>query len=187
MVYRHPGAALASYRRMGWAPDLEELQPLVRAHQQVRPQQPAIPDLPRPAQVSEAEAMGRFWSALYSMALSDLTEHPGTLVISHEEIAGGGAYAAKRLFAALGLTWTSLSESELTDDPAPQQRAGDAGGRQLHNFKRPPAAVATSWRAHVTPAEVELVESITAPVLQRLDETRVMLGGPVIDEPAGRS
>ena len=28
-LYRHPGAVLASYRRMGWRPDLDELRPLV--------------------------------------------------------------------------------------------------------------------------------------------------------------
>lgn len=183
LVYRHPGAALASYRRMGWAPDLEELQPLVRAHQDDRPlQQPAIPDLPRPAEVTEAEAMARFWSALHVMALSDLADHPGTLVVSHEEIAGGGADVAKRLFTALGLGWTDMSEIELAGDAVPPHASGGAGGRDLHNFNRPPAAVATSWRRDVTSDEIELIESITAPVLQRLDETRMVLTKPTADE-----
>src|SRR4051794_16992381 len=32
LLYRHPGAALASYRRMGWTPDLDELRPVLAAH-----------------------------------------------------------------------------------------------------------------------------------------------------------
>jgi len=29
LIYRHPGAVLTSYQRMGWAPDVEELRPIV--------------------------------------------------------------------------------------------------------------------------------------------------------------
>jgi len=175
LVYRHPGAALASYRRMGWQPDLAELQPVVRAHQQEVPfRDPRADDLPLPGEVSEPEAMGRFWSALYAMALSDVGDCPQLIVVSHEELAGGGASAAHALFEVLGLRWTGRSDIELASESG-RRTEGASMGTELHNFNRDPAKVAMSWRNLVTETEIELIESVTGRVRARLDQVRIPL------------
>jgi len=188
LLYRHPAAALASYRRMGWEPDLEELQPLVRAHQgEGHPAELTAQDLPRHGEVSEPEAMGRFWAALYTMALSDAVRTPGTLVVSHEEIAAGGVDAARALFDALGLSWTDRTTEELSagevgeaaepPDAAtgPSPLGAVAEPVRLHRLNRDPTTVARSWRAAVGDDDLESVEKVTRDVLRRLDEIRLRL------------
>lgn len=176
LVYRHPAAALASYRRMGWEPDLTELQPIVRAHQaEGHAAELTALDLPAPGEVSPAEAMGLFWAALYTMALSDL-EQPGlgAVVVAHEEIAGGGAEAARALFDELGLTWSDRVLAELQGRP----RASAPDNARLHRFDRAPAEVAQSWRATVPAAEIEVIEQVTAGVRERLAQRRRRLPNP---------
>jgi Sulfotransferase family len=196
LVYRHPAAALASYRRMGWEPDLAELQPLARAHQaEGHPEPLRARDLPRPGEVPEPEAMGRFWAALYTMALSDADRTPGLLVVSHEEMAGGGEPAARALFEALGLRWSAATSAELTGrEPTPSTAgpAVDAGpaGRpgaddlsdaaeatsRLHRaLDRDPSSVARSWRSAVSAEELAAIEAVTEDVRGRLDEIRLRL------------
>jgi len=182
LLYRHPAAALASYRRMGWEPDLEELQPLVEAHQgEGHPAELTAQDLPRPGEVSGPEAMGRFWAALYTMALSDAVRTPGTIVVSHEEIAAGGEDAARCLFGALGLSWTDRTTEELSsgedgEGVAAPSATGGSEPVQLHRLNRDPTTVARSWRAAVGDDDLEVVEKVTRDVRRRLDEVRLRLG-----------
>jgi hypothetical protein len=178
ILYRHPAAALASYRRMGWAPDLEELQPIVAAHQREgHGPEVTARDLPRTGETSEPEAMGRFWAALYTMALSDLERVPSAVVVDHAEVAGGGEPAARQLFDAVGLTWTSRSETELVGDAsgqAPQPQ--EASGARLHEqLGRNPAQVAESWRSAVTDDEIAVIDEVTRPVREQLEALRLKL------------
>jgi hypothetical protein len=172
LVYRHPAAALASYRLMGWTPDLEELQPLVRAHRaEGHPDGLSPPDLPRPGEVSEPEAMGRFWAALYTMALSDAASIPGLLVVSHEEVARGGRPTARALFDLLDLRWSAATTADLTA----REPAADAAGTGLHRLDRDPSIVARSWRSAVSDVELATIEAVTVDVRNRLDGIRTRL------------
>lgn len=169
LVYRHPGAALASYRRMGWEPDLDELAPIARAHNAAHPHDPPVDEQPQAGEVSEPEAMGRFWNALYGMALNDAGRVPGLLIVSHAELAAGGAPAARSLLKAVGLDWSDASEVEL------QQETSVVDSSELHNFKRRPSEVAESWRAQLAPGELEVIESVTTDVRARLEAARLVL------------
>lgn len=172
LLYRHPGAALASYRRMGWQPDLEELAPLLTWHRERMPSTDGRAPLPRPGEVGEAEAMGRFWSALYEIALDDVAGAGNVVVASHEDIAGGGPDAARSLFAALGLEWSRGAAEEL----ARESGGADAARQQnLHNFDRPPGEVAAAWRKHVDADDLAAIESVSEELRARLDQARLRL------------
>jgi hypothetical protein len=120
--------------------------------------------------------MGRFWNALYSIALGDVDDCPGLIFVSHEELAAGGVNAARGLFAELGLGWTSRSDDELASEP--DRGAAKSVDTKLHNFNRDPSTVATSWRSNLAASEVELIESVTEPVRRDLDAARLVLGEP---------
>ena len=172
LVYRHPAAALASYRRLGWEPDLDELRALVRSYQlEGHPIGPSAGDLPRPGQVSAPEAMGRFWATLYTMALGDAGDCPGLIVVSHEEAAGGGRSAVDVLFDALGLRWSAATAAEL----AGRVRSTTDAGTRLHRLDRDPSAVARSWRSAVSDAEMAAIEAVTEDARRRLDDVRLRL------------
>ena len=72
LVYRHPGAILASYRRVGWHPRLDEVAAIV-AHRGELTTALGL-ELPVGAVGSEpvtAHDMGAFWSVLHELALAD--------------------------------------------------------------------------------------------------------------------
>jgi hypothetical protein len=185
LLYRHPGAVLASYRRMGWHPDVEELRPLLWAHRAARGSYAELDDLPSPPPGSEltAEALGRFWAALYEIALDRTAGSHDVVVVSHEELAGGGAPAARVLFDRLGLRYHDRTTAELlgpagTGKPSPGDASGGSAQRpdnteRLHNLNRSSADVAQQWRSRLTALEVETVERVTATIYDRAQEARL--------------
>jgi hypothetical protein len=171
VVFRHPAAVLASYRRMGWGPDLDEIRPLVEAARGRGVD--ALPQIPA-ADASEAEQMGAFWAALHLMALDDPADTSAAgepLVVSHQELASGGPAAARRLVERLGLGWHAAMEEEVTREE--DGAAVDEG--RLHNFARPPADVAAAWRRSVSDEELAEIEAVTASARTVLDARRLRL------------
>lgn len=165
LVYRHPGAVLASYRRMGWRPDIAEVAPIVD-----------LPQVPPTTGVDHlALDMARFWSALNTTAVGDLDQVPQAVVVAHEDIATAGMAGLRRLFAACGVDWDGPTEERIAG-------AGSEGGsanmsKALHDLNRDPAAVAASWRAHVSDEEIALLESVAGPTLAVLNARRIALPG----------
>ncbi len=173
VVYRHPGAMLASYRRMGWEPDLEELQPVLRDYRKTSGDtSPDVRDLPASGEVSEAEAMGRFWASLYAVVLHDMDAQADVVLVSHEELAAGGTAAGLRLFDTLGLSWGKEAAAEMAKESA---NSGAVQANQLHDFDRPPAQVATAWRTKLAAGELEAIEGATVTMRQRLAARRFAL------------
>jgi sulfotransferase family protein len=169
LLYRHPGAVLASYRRMGWRPDLDELRPLV---DQARDSGLPVAGLPAGTDAGSPEAMGWFWGALHAIALHDLAAVPDAIVLSHEEVATGGPRVLARLFETLSLSATAATGKEYAKESAAPAtvRAG-----QLHNFDRSPTDVANAWRSTLLPGELEAVEAATTTVRDRLEQQRLRL------------
>jgi hypothetical protein len=152
VVYRHPGAVLASYRRMGWTADVAEVRSLQGAD-------------PQPAPPDDAHAMVEFWTFLHRRVLAWLPAVPEALLVSHAEVSLGGPPALGRLMAACGLR-TGASPS-VGAGPGRTPREG-----QLHSFDRSAAEVSGGWRSRLTPAEVALVEEGTAGTWQELQSRR---------------
>jgi hypothetical protein len=170
LVYRHPGAVLDSYRRMGWTPDLDELQRVVTATRESGG--PELPDLPSEGQTSAAEAMGRFWAALHDLALADIDDRQTqVVVVAHHELAASGPSGGRLLAGRLGVGWNDELEQELS-----KESGGSSGSStSLHNFDRAPAQVAEAWRARLDPTEVATIERVTEATRLRLDSRRVDL------------
>jgi hypothetical protein len=178
LVYRHPGAALVSYRRMGWQPDLEELRPILSAHREAEGTlDRGLPELALPGETDEATAMASFWSALYEIALDRAASVDGLVVVSHEELAGGGMPAVQTLFEALGLATSDATAAEIEQEQpqATPQRPTGSGRPALHDFDRAPAQAAHSWRGRLTADELTTLEAVAGDMMARLDTLRLPL------------
>lgn len=165
LVYRHPAAVLSSFRRMGWAPDPREVAVLERI-------------APRPRQMTCAETdlhlVGRMWTALHSIVLSDLDALSDAVVVSHERLAGGGDRAFSQLLGHLGLdvpahqTVNAPRESSTTH-PQPDPT-------KLHNLTRDPQTVAGAWRTTVDPSDTAALELMANDLLGALEERELYVG-----------
>lgn len=169
LVYRHPGAGLTSYRRMGWSPDLDELGPIVDGFLSTHGRVTGVERLPA-TELNEVEAMAWFWNSLYGMALHDRASLQHSLVVSHSDVAQGGPFFAQQLYATLGLRWGKEVVRHLRGEERPQPSKSNA--TTLHNFNRPPEQVAHEWQDKVTAAERALIEDRTAEVYSLLSDAR---------------
>lgn len=171
LVYRHPAAVLASYRRMGWRADLDEIRAAIPHVLASLPQQSSVDN-----DISaDAILMGRFWSALNSQALHDLETIDGAVVVSHEDVAKGGAVAMQRLFDLLGLRWNSDVARTLAAQGASRNDRHD-DPTALHNFNRAPEVVSDAWRATISDADLVVVERLASGTMQALDARRTVVG-----------
>lgn len=166
LIYRHPGAVLASYRRMGWTADLEEIRSII-----------SVPEnngaaLQRLNLLSDVQDMAAFWTALHDQALDDIRSLPDALVLSHHEMASGGAAAKQKLFDLCGLR-DAGGHSGDHRGRVDQKRSTEP--ERLHNFNRDSEEVAEAWRTHVSEDEVSFLDQVAAGTLKRLEQQRVQL------------
>ncbi len=134
LIFRHPGAVLVSYRRMGWQPDLAELRAVVEELSQNSAME--LPSLPPRLDAGTAEAMGYFWACLHEIALTDAVA-TGTdlLVVAHHELATAQVPEARRFAGRLSVRWTSAMEGELHRGAA---EPGSRGQSCMTSTVRPP-------------------------------------------------
>ena len=170
LIYRHPGAVLASYRRMGWTPDLGELRAVM---EDARRDGIDLPDIP-PVSETSPEAMGYFWRTLHEVALTDV-ERAGIdiTIVAHAELATSGEPGGRRLAEHLGVTWTPDMAAELARESQVAPPVMDTVA--LHQFDRSPLAVAEAWRGQVDPEEVRTLEAIATTMWRRLEAHRLPL------------
>lgn len=155
VVYRHPGAVLASYRRMGWTASTADVRRL-----QGRPEDETAAD--------DVSAMAEMWVFLHSRVLSWLPAVPTCLVVSHAELSLGGAPALAALRERVGLRPVRVAPARPV--VAPPSPAADSG--TLHRFDRSPEEVAQGWRTRLTQAEVDLLERVTGPTYEAVQAVR---------------
>jgi hypothetical protein len=169
LVYRHPGAILASYRRVQWQPRLDEVARIVAEAGRNEPDL-VLPEFPAPGEASPAEEMGVFWSALHEFALADIPTS-GAVVVSHTELATGGVEAGQALAERLGLPWSPAMDAEFSKESS----SGPGDPTQLHNFDRAPATVAEEWRSKLADVDVERIERVASGTLAKLESARMSL------------
>lgn len=168
VLFRHPGALLASYRRMGWTPAVAEIDRLGLAGPAGAAADPDCPD-------DELGAMTRFWTACYARVLDDLADLPQALLVEHTELARGGDTALRRLLTACGMP-TSIRLARVPGRPRrPRHRAGAGTRPVLHDFDRTPEEVALGWRRSFTDAELVRLLRSTQPTWEALHARRLRL------------
>jgi hypothetical protein len=170
LVYRHPAAVLASYRRMGWSPDVAEVSNAVI-------DEAGVPAPPVGAAEDGARAMAWFWSTLNSVALADLAVSGGGVVVSHEEVAAGGVDALGILFDACGLVMPARTSRGKDGAGTPSVGSDDepTSSRPLHRLDRPSDEVAKAWRSSADSAELEVLDALAGPTFAALQAVRLRM------------
>jgi sulfotransferase family protein len=153
ILYRHPAAVLASYRRLNWLPDVAEIAALGLPD--------AEPSSPVPTADDDVSAMGWFWATCYATVLRDLPKLPDALVVDHAALAAGEDAALAELGAALGIR-------DLRPHHASRLVHGDRPAHPRHDLDRRPAKVAEAWRQQVSPDDIARIEACAGAVHREL-------------------
>jgi hypothetical protein len=154
LLYRHPAAVLASYRRMGWTADTEEMTAL---------------GAPAPAGPGDLEAMAAMWGWCHQIALNDLASVPDAVILSHHALTVGADAAHAVLCDRLGLEFAPTA-ADVAAVTSSQRRDG-----VLHDFDRTATAVDTGWRERVTPDEIARLEAAVEAVWSELEGRQLSL------------
>lgn len=166
VLYRHPGAVLASYRRMGWTANTGEMRRLQDQGEGAPP-------------VDDVEAMAEVWTFLHHRVLAWLPEVPGAILVSHSDVSRGGSMAIDRLARLCGL---DAPRNDASTSPPGREATVAAEDRRstqprLHSFDREPEEVIAGWRARLSPTEVGRLERVTTSVWDALESARTPLAG----------
>lgn len=161
VIYRHPGAVLASYRRVGWLADTDEMRRLQGREPLVSP-------------LDEVTAMGEFWTFLHRRVLEWVPMLAGAVVVSHAELVGGGARAVELVARAAGLPPRRSSHGVTGSSAKPSARqAREPRVPRLHDFDRRPEEVADGWRGRLHHEEIEAVEDLASTTWDELESHRL--------------
>jgi hypothetical protein len=159
LLYRHPAAVLASYRRMGWTADTDELVSL---------------GAPAPAGPTDLEAMATMWSFCHETALADVHQIEGAVVVSHHALTIGAEDAHAALCRRLGIEFRPDTQPSGPLEP-PMAVATSRRDGVLHDFDRSAESVATDWRGRLHPDEIAQIEEAVAPVWAALESRQLDL------------
>lgn len=177
LMFRHPGAVLASYRRMGWTADLDELSAATSLGGGGDASAPSGDLLPCGTETGEAARLGRFWAVLNAQALDDIQSIPGGLVVSHADVASGGELAVRRLLDLCELRVPAALGDHDTRPLAHSVRADRPTSPRLHDFDRPPHEVADAWQTDVSQRDLETLRTVAGDTLGRMESSRVRFTG----------
>lgn len=167
ILFRHPGALLASYRRMGWVPAVREIGDLGLAPGTGSAGAP--PDATWDA--DSVALMSWFWATCYDAVLRDLSRVPAAVLVDHAELSKGGEVALRRLLAVCEVHAEELRPPKAS----PSARITRSAKPVLHNFERTPGDVADAWRSSMSPDDAARIESLTSATWEKLRERRVRL------------
>jgi hypothetical protein len=163
VVVRHPAAAVASYRRLGWRFGLDTLttQPdLMRDHLE-----PLLGGVD-PAAVTPVEEGALLWTAYYTVLGRYLDRNPEMIVVRHEDISADPVAELAALYEPLGLDLTPRIRKAIERHTGTHNPAGPDPDR-VHRLRRDSEADLGRWRTELAPADVATIKMITADVAAR--------------------
>lgn len=164
IVYRHPAAVLASWRRMGWT----------AKHNEVFWAESLIADGQQPSDGAAGDddlgLLARLWNALHKLLLEDIANGVPVHIVAHEDVGLGGADALRVVFDAVGLRWAGQGGGAL-------EISGEVVPGRLHNLDREPSQVARSWIRDTDDEDLARLDRITGPVLAELKRLRLLIPG----------
>lgn len=163
ILVRHPAAFVSSLMRVGWQ---------VRFGSWLR--QPLLMDSLLASwaeRIERAESGERdllsdgalLWAVCNDVVRRWRDDHPDWLVVRHEDLAADPERAFADMYAALGLSFServaaAIRVATSADNPA------DVSSDAQHALARDSRAIAAVWRSRLTPAQIDVVRTITGEV-----------------------
>lgn len=163
LVFRHPAAVLASYRRMGWTPDVAEIVAV----------EPSSAARAPGDEADDVDRMAFFWSACHQIALRPAPGGGTIVCVSHEEHPRWGAGCPPAVRGVRAYVWgqggarravVDVSPCCCLDVRGPSPRPRPFSGARGLGVERP-----------VSPQHLERLEAATRPVRELLHQRSLAL------------
>lgn len=160
VLIRHPGAVMASFKRLGWEFDFKtflERKELIKDHFV------EFEHLLNKRNKSLATQVGLLWVCIYKALKNYSEKQENWLIIMNEDICLDPVETFKNIFDWCDLDFTDKVRREIVKMTEPGNRI-KAKGNQIHDMMRDSRQLVKSWKESVTIEERNILREITEPI-----------------------
>jgi Sulfotransferase family len=166
VMIRHPAGFVSSIKKLGWKRDFrgwanQEL--LLRDHLGAYADQ--VHDyVKRTDEIDIVDRAILMWNCYYSVAATYRERHPEWVFLRYEDLAEHPVERFRAVYGRLGLTWSDRVEKRVREHSDPRNVQDVPASASPHIIKRDSRAARETWRARLSPHEVERVQKAVAAV-----------------------
>lgn len=158
VTLRNPWAVAASFKRMGWAFDLDDLAARLHERGAALPVSPAAWEL-RHTPVANAALL---WHVIYASLLESSQDNRRFILLSLDQVVSAPVESYAKIYERLGLVWNDNIAKQINRNYTSASREGQPQGQVAHDQHRDLAAVNTYWKGLLDEHERALVSEINA-------------------------
>jgi hypothetical protein len=160
VTFRHPAAIAASFQRLEWRFDTDDIRERLRSVGR----QARIQDVPKTGSPYIDSALTLYLIG-YEAALEAKRDQPSMLLVDNEDLARNSQILIPSLRRALALpTGPITSPSERQRFPLPLLGGSKAYGKRAHSSHRDLSQVNTYYEKILTEEQIAVIEEATAPL-----------------------
>lgn len=160
VLIRHPGAVMASFKRLGWNFDLEIF---LKRKCLMRDQLAEFEHLFRSKNRSMSTQVGLLWVCIYKVLKTFSERNENWLAILHEDLCLHPVETFKNIFEWFGLPFSNRIRQEIIK----KTRSGnpvEARNNRLHDMTRDSAQLVNYWKGSISVKERNTLREITEPI-----------------------
>ena len=163
MLIRHPASMIASYKRLGWRFNLQELKDQVALMDDHLHEVLSHVD---PKKVSLVEEGAYLWLAVNTVLDRFAQRNKEMILMRHEDISKDPLVEFYRLYEKYDLPFTTRVQRKIKEHTG-TDNAADPQDNAVHQLKRDSLANISRWKKILTDKEVEIIRKITAPLADK--------------------
>ena len=162
IIIRHPGAIMASFKRLGWTFDFTDFLMRSEFNNQYLNE---LEQLMKKKNKSLAEQVGLLWICIYKVLTIYAKRHCSWLTIKHEDICLKPEETFEKMFEWCNLKYTNLIKKEIIGKTK-SDNAVHARNNAIHDLTRNSQKLVDYWKDSVTHEEKNILKKITEPIAQ---------------------
>jgi hypothetical protein len=160
VIIRHPASTIASFKRLGWHYNLEELTSQTELMQ--RYLEPVLGRL-NLRTLTAVQAWSYFWLSIYTVLQDYLQNNPEMAGLTHEALSRQPLSEFEQLYRKFGLPFTAEVRRSITAHTGAHNPSGPKTGA-AHSLMRHSQANIHRWKKLLDPEEQIEIRRITEPL-----------------------
>jgi hypothetical protein len=160
VIMRHPGATVASMKRLGWGHDFSGL----------TSQKELMKDFLNPVlegyktdKLSQLEEQALLWVCINTVLAEFMKRNPQMIFIKHEDLSTDPEAELEKIYTKLGLPFTEKVRTQIRSHTGAANPA-EATDNRTHVLRRNSKEMLGRWKSALTPEEIRRVREITGPL-----------------------